>query len=494
MAALKPFRRGMPLSLVIVRYFFYVIAAIVAVCAISFFALSSTIEMGIVYPASYGPGHVDETVEAIRSSTDFDSEALPTAYRYARIDGSGALVDSNLSEDGLESALRIARDYLDHDDGVPSGQRPAVTTGENGTTYTVFDLPDGTVCLLTSTFMPQFSSRSLSEALPNPQNLMLVVAFAGSAIAVLLIARRASRVIERTMAPLTDAADRIAHEDLAFTVGSSNVLEVNNVLGAMERMRSSLEESLEARWRAEQAQRNQVAALAHDLKTPLTLVRANAEYVVEETQDLTHIDDAANTGKLVDITAAARDAATAAERLDNYVRLLIEVSRGDGEIEVREPVQLDSLADELGREADALARAADIALDVAIDPALAGIRIEADREALRRAVTNVVANALDHASERVELSFGLEDGKDAFRVEVCDDGPGFSAEALERGCERFFRGDSSRTGFATEAHYGIGLAVTGEAARMHGGTVELSNTIGEAQLILGACVVIRIPM
>lgn len=482
--------RGIPLSLVIVRYFIYVIVAVAAVWMVSFMAISMAINAGAVYPASYGAGHVDETVEALRFAPEFDPDAVPTAYRYLRIDDAGAVIDGDVPDEDLESALSIAREHLG-EGGTASEQ--AAVIGKNGMTYTVFGLPDGSTCLLASEFMPQFTSRELRDVLPNPQNIMLVVACAGSIASILLISHRASRVIARKMAPLTGAAERIAQEDLDFTVGSSNVRQVNEVLEAMERMRSSLKESLEARWRAEQAQRNQVAALAHDLKTPLTVVRANADYVAEETCGLAGSESASASGELEDVAAAARDIAAAAERLDEYVRLLIEASHGEAAVCAKAPVPLDSFADELKAEAAALARTAGIELGVACSRSLAGACAEADREALRRAVMNVVANALDHACGRIDLSFELDEGDASFAVAVDDDGPGFSAEALERGCERFFRGDSSRSAAASVAHYGIGLSTASEAVHAHGGTVELANRTDEAGRVVGARVIMSIP-
>lgn len=480
----------MPLSLVIVRYFIYVIVAVAAVWVVSFMAISVAINAGAVYPASYGAGHVDETVEALRFAPEFDPDAVPTAYRYLRIDDAGAVLDGDVSDEDLEYALSIAREHLG-DGGTASEQ--AAVIGKNGMTYTVFGLSDGSTCLLASEFMPQFTSRELRDTLPNPQNIMLVVACAGSIASILLIAHRASRVITRKMAPLTGAAERIAQEDLDFTVGSSNVRQVNEVLEAMERMRSSLKESLEARWRAEQTQRNQVAALAHDLKTPLTVVRANADYVAEEACGLAGSESTSASEELEDVAAAARDIAAAAGRLDDYVRLLIEASRGEAAACTMAPVPLDSFAAELDGEAEALARAAGIELGTACTRTLVGACIDADREALRRAVMNVVANALDYARGRIGLSFGLDEGAGSFTVAVDDDGPGFSPEALEHGCERFFCGDSSRSTAASAAHYGIGLHTASEAVHAHGGTVELSNRTDESGRIVGARVIMSIP-
>ena len=61
-------------------------------------------------------------------------------------------------------------------------------------------------------------------------------------------------------------------------------------------------------------------------------------------------------------------------------------------------------------------------------------------------------------------------------IEVADDGPGFSPAALERGCERLFTDDSSRSSRDGGRHYGLGLHAASEAASAHGGSVSLANS------------------
>lgn len=61
-------------------------------------------------------------------------------------------------------------------------------------------------------------------------------------------------------------------------------------------------------------------------------------------------------------------------------------------------------------------------------------------------------------------------------IEVADDGPGFSPAALERGCERLFTDDSSRSSRGGGRHYGLGLHAASEAASAHGGSVSLANS------------------
>lgn len=305
----------MPLSFVIARYFAYAFAAVATAWLASFMVLSVAINAGFVYEASWGPANAREVAEGLARDGVCGQQDVPTAYRYLILNKDGYVLMTDLEGTRLEDATEMARAALAADPGTVE-----IEGGGSGLTYAAFPLKGGGACVLVSEYLPQWVSRDLAGLLPNPQNLMLVGAAAGSALALALVARRASRVISRKMAPLAEAAGRVGAGDLDFAVGSTNVREVNDVLAAMDAMRASLAESLEARWAAERGQREQMASLAHDLKTPLTVLRANADFVAEELEN----------AKDADLAAAARDIAGSVERLDGYVRLLIEASRGSG--------------------------------------------------------------------------------------------------------------------------------------------------------------------
>ena len=88
-----------------------------------------------------------------------------------------------------------------------------------------------------------------------------------------------------------------------------------------------------------------------------------------------------------------------------------------------------------------------------------------------------MVNAAEHARSRVAVSCDVAGGH--LVIEVADDGPGFSPAALERGCERLFTDDSSRSSRSSRdggRHYGLGLHVASEAASAHGGSVSLANS------------------
>lgn len=473
MAALTRRAKGVPLSLLIAKYFAYAFVLICAVWVASFTALSASMNAGAVYPANWGAAHAGETAKALQGKGPLDPQSIPTAYRYALFAAGGELLAADMDGAMLERARELAAD----------GEAAAETevTGSAGATYASFGLSDGTFCVLGSDYMPQFASPSLRDSLPNPQNIMLAAGALGSLAAVALVARRAGRSISRKMAPLTDAAERVSRQDLDFSVEPGGVREVNEVLSAMDGMRSSLKESLEARWDAERRQRDQVAALAHDLKTPLTVMRANADYIAEEASSLA-------SGGLGDISGAAADIAAAAERLDSYVGLLIGVSNGGAAPSEGRRSDAGEVAAAVEADARALAHAEGVALSVSGAEGLDGLEVLGDACEISRAAMNVVSNAVEHASERVSVSLRAEGG--ILEIEVADDGSGFSPEALERGCERFFQGDPSRAG----AHHGLGLYAASEALRRCGGEIGLSNDLARDGAVQGARVVLSIPL
>ena len=240
MAALgtKRWRRsGLPLSFVIARYFAYAFAAVAVTWLVAFMALSAAINMGLVYEASWGPANVREVAEGLAREGVRGPQDVPTAYRYLVVDADGTALMTDLEGAQLEDATELAREALC---AAPGTVR--IEGGGSGLTLAALPLADGGACALVSEYLPQWISRDLAGILPNPQNLMLVGGALGSAVALALVARRAARVISHKMAPLAEAAARVGREELDFSVGRTNVREVNDVLDALDAMRASLAE------------------------------------------------------------------------------------------------------------------------------------------------------------------------------------------------------------------------------------------------------------
>lgn len=440
-------KAALPLALIIARYFVYVLAASAALAVVVFAGFVVLIQSGVVYAANHAEEHLSETLTGL-SAGDIQPQDLPASYRWAVLDASGKVVASDMDEGGQELAREAALEGLAVVRYHGMGGAAILEKAE---------LPDGGTCVLQYDYLPDFTSRALRDTLPDPQNLMTFI-FLGLFVAVMvLIAVRAARVIARKMRPLTEAAAHIERQDLDFAVGMTNVREVNEVLGAMERMRGALEESLHARWAADEARRRQVAALAHDLKTPLSIARWNADLLREGP-----LDD--------DQQACSEGLSDSIERMEAYVGLLVETSQADVARADASDVDGRALAEEVQRQAQQLCEACEVELDFSsdFDDVVRGSAGE-----LARAVMNLVANAADHAPARSTVFVRFEQSGDVLRVTVEDEGPGFSAAALAHGTERFYTECGDRGSAA--GHFGLGLAIVDDIVHAHGGVFELSN-------------------
>lgn len=294
-----------------------------------------------------------------------------------------------------------------------------------------------------------------------------------------LLASRAfyRNVLHDPLRVLDDAAGRIASGDLDFTVpvpsaGTKN--ELDSLCSSFEVMRGELERVNRSMWRAAENRRRVNAAFAHDLRTPLTVLKGRAEL----------LSAAAALGTLD--AGSVAEAAGAMERqvarLERYVESMRDLSALDD-------YRVDARAVDLGEWFERLAADTRDYVEGAglvFASSFEGDRSEAvsiDEGALARIVENAASNAVRYASTQVLLRCSWED--DVLITAVEDDGAGFDAEAMERGCEAFWRGGGSgadrRSDASDSCHFGLGLNIAASLCEKHGGELRLgAASIGGA--------------
>lgn len=479
-------RVRVPLALLVSRYFLYAIVGAAIAVGVPVGAFALALGSGAVLAADYGEAHLDEVAETLAGQSFFDPSAIPPAYRYARFGEDGALLDADMPAPALAIAGEIA--------GAAAGGENLTTIRRQGSFYAAVSLGGGGSCVLCYEVVPQWADKGLRDALPGPQDLLAWGALLCLIAVVALVALRAARVISREMRHLTRAAEAVGRQDLDGPVGESDVAEVDDVLRAMEEMRRSLKEAVEARAEAERRSREQVASLAHDLKTPLTVAAGNAELLAEDAAE----------GKLGDEQAAcARAIHDAALAMDAFVDRIVEASMGREDGMHFEPVDPAVLAGRVEESAGSVAAARGLAFAASrtagfertCDTVAGGHAPQPrwDASSIERAVLNLVGNACDHGlGSHIALEFS-GDGRE-LSIAVEDEGTGFSAEALERGPERFYRGDAARASGVGASHFGLGLAIASDVAAAHGGRLELSNRTDEEGRVLGARAAMRLPL
>ncbi|OUO89560.1 hypothetical protein B5F40_10470 [Gordonibacter sp. An230] len=275
-------------------------------------------------------------------------------------------------------------------------------------------------------------------------------------------ARRFFRTrLEPGISALDAAASKIADRDLDFHVEHNRDDELGHLAASFETMRSSLVASQRALWRTAEERRRLNAAFAHDLRTPLTVLKGKVEL----------LDARLRAG---DASAKQLETSTAAlsrqvERLERYVEAMSGLQKLEDRVAAPEQWAFDAVAtgiDDVGRE---LAAAAGKRFGLSVSSTCDALRptLRVDRAIVDEVAENLVSNALRFARTRADARLDVREGMLALTVD--DDGPGFSAEALERGCAPFFSETPS------ESHFGLGLNIASLLCERHGGSLSLAN-------------------
>jgi len=246
--------------------------------------------------------------------------------------------------------------------------------------------------------------------------------------------RRAETISERRLSermPLPSARDELAR--LAHTL--------NEMLARIEAGVAT--------------ERRFVADASHELRSPLSLLRAEVELALEQPNDAATLRE------------ALRSIGEEADRLSNLAETLLLLARLD---EGRLPLRQEHLAVE-DLLADVAARFARRASESgrAIHIDAPAIDVYGDRLRLEQALANLLENALRHGEGDVTLA-AAENGH-SVALHVADEGRGFPPDFLPRAFARFSRADEARTGPGT----GLGLAVVAEIVAAHGGTAAATN-------------------
>jgi two-component system sensor histidine kinase CreC len=201
-----------------------------------------------------------------------------------------------------------------------------------------------------------------------------------------------------------------------------------------------------------------VAALTHEIKSPLAAIRGAAELLREPLPE-----DARNrfAGNIEEQVRRAQD----------LVERMLELSGLERRraLQHRERVLLAPLADAVREEMAPLATRRDVELFIDIDPELA---VAGDRFLLQRALANLVLNAIEFSPREATVTVDAHDVRGRIEITVRDHGPGLPAYAQDRIFEKFFslpRPDTGRKGT------GLGLAFVREVATLHGGGARLAN-------------------
>lgn len=276
------------------------------------------------------------------------------------------------------------------------------------------------------------------RGLLSPWQARVLLALGASLVLLAPLVWWMARRLTRPIRLFAEAAERLGADPEAAPLTPSGPAEVRTAIEAFNDMQASLKDHMRQRTQT-------VAAIAHDLRTPLTRLRFRAEQAPVKVRDRMAAD---------------------IEEMDALIAQAMAYVRGETPSHRRERFDLAALTAEVARGFAETGASVSAALPQPL-------WVEADPGALRRALSNLIGNAVKYAGA-AEVS-GRIDGHDAI-ITVADRGPGVADEALELLFEPFRRGEASRNRDTGGA--GLGLTVARQAARASGGDVVLENRAG----------------
>jgi signal transduction histidine kinase len=270
-----------------------------------------------------------------------------------------------------------------------------------------------------------------------PWRLLLTLAVL--LVSVIALTLLAVRWLTRPLAVLATAADALGRDIRRPPLPEDGPAEVRRAAAAFNTMQARLQTHLRER-------EQMLAAVSHDLRTPITRLRLRAELIADE----------ALRAK-IDRDLAEMEAMTAAA---------LDFLRGVSKDEPVQPVDVMALLESLQADMEEAGQPEQV-------QGQAAVPYPAHPLALKRCLANLIGNAVKYGGA---AEVRVEDGAGQLRFVVADNGPGIPEDQLERVFEPFYRVEGSRS--RDTGGVGLGLSVARDIARAHGGELVLRNRAG----------------
>ncbi|WP_294825642.1 HAMP domain-containing sensor histidine kinase [uncultured Gemmiger sp.] len=413
------------------------------------------INLGFLLPAvasAQACADARETV-ALMTADTFDPLQISDLCRWAVVQNDTVL-QTNMNDRHLKIALN------------------AFHGGSGNLRYTQYQydvkMADGSFCLLQYDYATPYADPALRDTLPDFQTFYFVLLAALILVWLGWQTHCTVRVFAAETARLNAAVDAIAARQLEhIDTDGVRIREFAATLQALQTMGRELTDSLQSQWRMEQQRTEQIAALTHDLKTPLAVIQGNADLLAED-----------------DLTAAQHGQVDAILRGTDRARRYLAALRTAGEPPAaKKHMDSHTLVQSLAQTARALCAPAGTTF--CLEERWQGNLLAAESDLLR-AAENLLDNAVRYTPRggTVTLTTAAEAG--LFLLRVTDTGPGFTPEALAKAGEMLYT-DAARS---DAAHQGLGLYFARKVAQSHGGVLVLSNLPAAH----GACAELRLPI
>lgn len=298
-----------------------------------------------------------------------------------------------------------------------------------------------------------------AEFMEGVQRAILLSGAAATVVA-LLLGILLARTISRPLQDLTQATHLVAEGDLNHEVPVRTQDEIGELAQSFNQMISRLAH-------ANQLRRQMTADIAHDLRTPTSVIMGYTE--------------ALSDGKFQGTPEMFQVMHQEAQHLNHLIDDLRTLSLADaGELPLmKQPVPPQELLERSAAAYQIQAQKQGVTLTIAPLPTLPTVEVDPDRMA--QVLGNLVSNALRYTPVNGQITLAAENGSSQVVLKVQDTGSGIAPEDLPNIFRRFYRGDRSRQ---QNGASGLGLAIARSIVEAHGGTIAAASTPGQGTTFL----------
>ncbi|MDB3084884.1 sensor histidine kinase [Clostridioides difficile] len=453
-------KKVVTLRTVFVRYlslFFAITVVLVSILILSFPILLS---LNIILPANYTEKQIYENKDKIISSKQVTKDLIPDSCEYGVYTLKGKVISGTFNKDESKEVWDLMQGF----------ERRTIKSSKN---YIKLSR-ENEVCIIRYSIVVEFVSPTLRTYLPKPELLGMIIFSIIFLIEIIILSKLFGKKLNAEMELLKNTTEKIEQQDLDFVVESSKICEINNVLFSMDKMKSALKDSLEKQWMLEENRKEQISALAHDIKTPLTIIHGNTDLLIE-------INENPELSEYMEYIAKG------VTQIEKYINTLIDISKTEaGYILNKEVINVSEFIEDVLIQIEALASTQNLHVEFSKQDNLPE-SITIDKELLFRAIMNIISNAIDYSPSQSKLYISVSVSNKYLKFVVTDCGSGFSKADLSKATEQFYTGDLSRN---SKSHYGMGLYIVNNIVQKHNGILNIENSIKTG----GAMVTIEIPM
>ena len=322
--------------------------------------------------------------------------------------------------------------------------------------------PDGSISEVPSGAYWQGMNRMMNRLMGAPEQRFLAIVNRSlwvAALVVILVAAITSAIFARRLTSpvqhMTRAAKEIAAGRLDQRIPVETRDEIGELADSFNQMAASLEKN-------QQLNRQLFAGIAHELKTPLTIIQGNLEAMLDGVQEPTP-----------EKIAALHTETVLLNRLVNDLRDLTLAEAGQLKLAVK-IIKLKSLVEKVTEMLQPILSERQIKLSVKIPTSLKAVQADPDR--VTQILYNLLTNAVRHTPDKGKLTLSAIADNSVARVSVSDEGEGIPPEDLPHIFDHFYRVDDSRA--RATGGTGMGLAIAKLLVEAHGGTITATSEPG----------------